>query len=162
MLLSFLKYTAVAVVLLTSSSLAGAADWTIRPTVEQEIFYDSNITLGPVIEEEVEAYKLAPRANIRGQGGNWSADFDIGLTFTRLSNQLYDSDDQVAGLELRRFSERQSFDLTAELRRESPTGAEVARRPVVATSAHAAKSPGLSPPLDASAVAFCTCARPCS
>lgn len=97
---------------------ANAARYTANATVDQEFFYDSNIVMGAVQIEEVEAYSLIPRLKLGVQGDAWTADLNTRLEFTKMSNQNYDSDDQFVDFSLRRFSETQAWQIDGELARE--------------------------------------------
>lgn len=98
---------------------AGAAEYSVGASLNQDVFYDGNIGMGSVIEQEVEGYSFIPKFNLRAQDEAWRANLDTELRFTRMSTDLYDSDDQIVNLSLGRFSEKQALQLETAIRRES-------------------------------------------
>ncbi|NNF62550.1 MAG: hypothetical protein HKO55_05700 [Gammaproteobacteria bacterium] len=119
MSLSFRK-TVLPALLVLAAIPASAAEWSAQPSVVSEVYYDSNIVMGSGTRvEEVEGLRLTPRLNLRGRSAIWQTNLNISLPFNRLSNDLYDSDDQIVGLDYTRNGERQAWGLSGELRRQS-------------------------------------------
>lgn len=98
---------------------ATAVEYTLSPSVAQRVYYDSNIVLGPVIEEEVSAYELSPSLLLRARDPRWQMDLRATLRSTRLSNHDYDSDDQLFDFSIARTGERSLLSLKLDANRES-------------------------------------------
>ena len=137
---SFPKKTSISGFVLLCAAFSGplpAAEYTARFILDQSAYYDSNL---PMFSDEplsnpdqqdrqderekyVSAYELAPQVTLRARSQTW--DFKLGtiLRFSRLSDELYDSDDQLIDLDFSHFSDVVRWDVSASADRDSTRSA---------------------------------------
>ncbi|MDH3647712.1 MAG: hypothetical protein OER80_13165 [Gammaproteobacteria bacterium] len=106
---------------------AGAAEYSLQAIIDQRAFYNGNLgmfsdpasTAQDQREMYASGYALAPRLNLRARSPRWQLDLNSVASFSRLSDQLYDSDDQKIGLKYGYTGARARWDVDASIDRSS-------------------------------------------
>ncbi|MBT8132748.1 MAG: hypothetical protein KJO35_10795 [Gammaproteobacteria bacterium] len=117
--------------LIVLSAPVGAAEYTVDAIVDQYVFYNGNVGLFPdpasaaqdLRDKYSKGYELSPQLNLRVRDPRWQIGLSTRLDFTRHSDQLFDSDDQVVGLTYSYGGERNRWDLASNISRLSTRSA---------------------------------------